>query len=373
MDIVGGLYLESCEVPHWSATYGSGGRAAAAVVNLSPQTRLHTFANLNNEKNYQHLADLGIVLCLSQAPERIAFSYFHPMSKPHLHRVKEKVELSNVIHVEGSTVLRFGMVEGEARVKAKRAIYDPQVGSAATPFSQNGSTANELAVVLNEDELQLAGGAAELIASGQAAVVVVKRGPFGATVLQKESEVRVPAYWTSNVFKIGSGDVFSAIFAYFWGEVGMRPECAADLASRATASYCETRNLPPELSSHRRAVNVGRASRPRVRIEGSVSTIGRRYLMEEIRFILRGCHVEATASALGDSDNNRDGTRLVVLDGYDGQTEYSDRDAIYLLEKGAQLSDDPPEKGLLTDDLTTAVYWSAWSAIEKSSYHQGNR
>ena len=54
----------------------------------------------------------------------------------------------------------------------------------------------------------------------------------------------IPAFQTRDVFLVGSGDVFSAIFAYGWLQDGLDPFSAAQLASRATAFYCQTTALP---------------------------------------------------------------------------------------------------------------------------------
>jgi nucleoside 2-deoxyribosyltransferase len=56
--------------------------------------------------------------------------------------------------------------------------------------------------------------------------------------------VEVPACRTERVWKIGSGDCFAAHFANAWIHDGLTPANAADVASRATAYYCETQGFP---------------------------------------------------------------------------------------------------------------------------------
>jgi hypothetical protein len=77
-----------------------------------------------------------------------------------------------------------------------------------------------------------------------AEVVVIKNGVQGAQVFTANRVDRIPAFQTRDVFLVGSGDVFSAIFAYAWMHDGQDPVSAAQLASRATAFYCQTRALP---------------------------------------------------------------------------------------------------------------------------------
>ena len=150
-------------------------------------------------------------------------------------------------------VVRFGMLEGEGVVDAEWAVYDPQNMGVATPFAQNGSSAKNLALVLNAYEARaMSGGSnqtleacAAIIATQQnAKVVVVKMGAAGALVWTAGKVETVPAYRTSNVWKIGSGDCFVAYFAHAWMQERRSPREAAEFASRATAFYCETTQLP---------------------------------------------------------------------------------------------------------------------------------
>ena len=82
-------------------------------------------------------------------------------------------------------------------------------------------------------------------------MVVLKQGSAGA-IVRSESGVHhiVPAYETDRVFSIGSGDVYSAVFTYYWAEQRESAEIAADLASKATAWYCATTNFPRGVNWH---------------------------------------------------------------------------------------------------------------------------
>src|SRR3546814_15505823 len=82
----------------------------------------------------------------------VAFDYFHPLSTPGISPVPGRLEPLPPIHVEGEVVLRFGMLEGDAIVKADRAVYDPQSAFSTPRFTDNGSQANHLAIVLNRVE-----------------------------------------------------------------------------------------------------------------------------------------------------------------------------------------------------------------------------
>jgi hypothetical protein len=142
------------------------------------------------------------------------------------------------------------MLEGAARVAGETVVYDPQSPNSPEWFRTRGS-AKRLAYILNEREARILTGqptaesAAAMIASKEAAeIVIVKRGPFGSLVWTSEGINKVPCYRTPVVHKIGSGDVFSAVFFFEWSINGRTPIDAASAAARATATYCATGGEP---------------------------------------------------------------------------------------------------------------------------------
>lgn len=327
MHIAGGLYHELCETPKWNAQFGSGGRAAAAVSSLSPGSTLHTYAREDNSPRLDNLSALGMRVAPSHSDIAIAFAYFHPLSQPHIEPPPGLISQQRPLHVSGDVVLRFGFLEGSAIVQAAQAIYDPQTALRPEPFGANGSKAKRLALVMNEIELcrytgctDLAAAAANAMTKGdQATVVVVKRGVRGVTVYESDvAPVDVPAYYSSRVFKIGTGDVFSAVFAHHWGEAGISATAAADLASRSVSAYCETMSLPVETELiSRREPLTGRAP-SRVVLHGSTCTIGRRYTLEEARFRLKELGMDVHSPRLEESLSNtilEDASALIVADG----------------------------------------------------------
>lgn len=117
-------------------------------------------------------------------------------------------------------------------------------------------------------------------------MVVVKRGCSGATVHRPGRDpVAVPAYRSARVFKIGSGDVFSAAFAHHWGERGLDAAAAADLASRAVHHFVDTRSLPlpaaADLADQALAPVGGEPGR--VYLAAPFFHIAQRWLVEEAR------------------------------------------------------------------------------------------
>ncbi|WP_234904720.1 carbohydrate kinase family protein [Rhizobium rhizogenes] len=308
----------------------------------------------------------------------IVFAYFHPLSKPHIKPDRFAIQRYEPLHVTAKSVLRFGFLEGSAVVNASRAVYDPQTSLDPELFAANGSRADELALVLNEAELLKYAGsdsvsaAANTLLSGKLAdVVVVKQGIRGASVFQQASVARTTPYRSSAVFKIGTGDVFSAVFSYYWAEVGMSPVDASDLASRAVSSYCETRQLPlaPDFAVHRAPI-VG-TPHEHVLLRGSAATIGRRFTLEEARFSLRELGIDVAAPDLGDASPSSQPTSLLVIsDGLSDAAildicrEHPAANNISILDEEGTISptilvSSVPWK--VFDDFTTALYAACWS------------
>lgn len=297
LTIVGGVYREHCIQPLWSAAYGSAGRAAQTVPSLLPGiVRLYTYVAAGMKAEATHLAaDCGAELFGTDAEHPVEFRYLHPLSRPAIRPTPERMTRHAPIRVSGEVVLRYGMLEGDAVVDAEVAVYDPQSAFGAKPFSENGSRAERVAVVMNRMEARSMTGqhraeaaAKALIESGQAVVVVIKMGGSGALVATPTRMDFVPVYRTDRVWKLGSGDVFSATFAALWGCQGVDPLEAADLASRATATYCDTRSLPsPSVAELHAMPNPAvRPGSGTVYLAGPFFDIAQRWLIEEARSLL---------------------------------------------------------------------------------------
>jgi hypothetical protein len=378
MDIAGGIYRELCETPRWDAVYGSGGRAAAAVLELSAQVRLHTYVSVAHRRDVDRLRERGVEVNPTQATTTVVFAYFHPLSRPHLQPAPDQLRKEPPIAVEAHTVLRFGMIEGEARVMAKRAVFDPQTAREAGSFRANGSRAESLSLVMNEaevralarqDDLQEAARAA-LLQEG-AEVLVVKRGIRGAVVFAASGGVdEIPAYKSEEVFKIGTGDVFSAHFAYWWGEGARSPAEAADRASRAVAAYAETRALPPPPDRGREPHRLLRKT-GQVLLLGQADTLGSRYVLEEAQFALRELGVEVTSPALesrGTASPHSFNAVLAIAEAMPTLDEAelaklaAGRPVVIFRERPAARARSVGAWKEVSD-FTTALYEAAWSAL----------
>jgi len=251
--VVGGVYREYCVHPRWYDVFGSAGRAALAIASAGSPVVLHSYtgdSTLGVIKEKGAWLD-GFEIAPTPVESEVSFKYLHDMAVPQVLGVPEVPYLP--IRLTEEKVLRFGMMEGDAVVNATWAVYDPQNAQGGRPFGANGSTAAHLALVLNlREATQLTGMPGErpekiapvLARQENAEVVVIKLGPRGAFVWTAAGTAQVPAYRTKRVWKIGSGDCFVAHFANAWMHDGLSPVEAADVASRATAYYCETQGFP---------------------------------------------------------------------------------------------------------------------------------
>lgn len=261
----------------------------------------HTYTSSKSESHLRMLASAYRLQAHTvSVPEAVSFHYLHDLGDPRIYGVPEQPAAALALQAE--KVVRFGMLEGEAVVDAQWAVYDPQNQGAPESFGKNGSKAVHLALVLNSSEARemavLPEGsaldcAAKIAQEQQAEVVIVKQGAQGALVWTAKGVSQVPAYRTANVWKIGSGDCFVAYFAQAWMEQRLSPTEAADLASRATAYYCETQGFATleVLSQSKRdpvftAPMAAASTSKRVYLAGPFFHLAQIWMVEEARTLL---------------------------------------------------------------------------------------
>ena len=288
MIVAGGVYLEICVSPESVSVLGSAGRAAMGLAGLTTQVQLHAFHPAAFADDvFSNFAPLGIDVHLYPASDRIAFKYPFPLGRPRIMPIP--LPYAGTVSVSGESVLRFGCLEGDFKIDANRAVFDPQSAVRPEDFGANGSRARRLAVVLNRAELSAATGSvsvedgvAIVMARDGAEVVVVKCGPDGARVFARDGlPATVPAFRTQAIYKIGSGDIFSAAFAHYWAEAGLTPSEAARLASLHTADYVETRLLPLRTPPNERP-NVNHVARREVSVAFSIAGTSGEWLRDEV-------------------------------------------------------------------------------------------
>lgn len=304
MIIVGGTYYERCEFPFDERLRGPGLRAIAAIQEITSQTNeLYTCVGTSEETKLEmEAATYGFTSNTTTIPETVTFEYLHNHSNPTWYPSNADTFIANFDTITGDAVLRFGFVEGtSATVDASRVVYDPQ-STDPVGFHENGSTADELAIVLNQHEAQTYTGEESLdemltaltTGSKSADVALIKCGTSGAVLRVNRETREIPVYETPSVWNIGSGDVFTATFAAYWADQKQPALEAAQAASLATAYYCHRRVLPipehPEQATkfeyEKRTPTIDEAG-PTVYLAGPFFGIGDLWLVEEVQRILQ--------------------------------------------------------------------------------------
>jgi len=297
MHVVGGTYWEWCREENWNQLFGSGMRACAAI---GDGVKFSTCCSVAHKSTLERAAEIYKfeLADIQKVEKTIGFFYPYALAPPIFDRIENLLS----IKVKGEKVLRFGMVECNPVVDAEWVVYDPQSPNNPEAFSNNGSNAQHLAIVCNRSEARLMTGCAELDESASkliekegAEVVVIKCGGEGAYVFTSADDKElIPAYKTESVWPLGSGDVYSAIFAREWF-AGADPRVAAASASKGAAFFCGTRQLPvaPEYKSWFASTAPSQITglklkrQPRVYLAGPFFNMMQRWMIEESRSCLR--------------------------------------------------------------------------------------
>jgi len=390
--IVGGVYHERCIWPDWDQVFGSGGRAAAALSGLVDKLTLRTYARDDTAERFKAYAvgAYRFEFEPTRADQTVSFEYVHSLSIPTIRPAPPLIRQNEPISVSDDVVLRFGFMEGSGRVDAKCCVYDPQSAFAPRPFAENGSRADRLAIVANRGEVLALGRRPDLIESARALladgaeVVVVKSGAAGAYVVDSTNATSVPAYQTEQVWTLGSGDVFAAMFAAAWGVRNAKPVEAAKVASRAVAEYANSMALPcPSLPDLEKSLlPEAQAFDGEAYLAGPFFTISQRWLIDEARRCLSelGMKVFSPVHDIGHGPAetiapadlaalDKCDVVFAILDGIDSGTVFEIGHArargkpVYVLAQTVSEEDLKMVVGSgcqVFDDFVTAIHHTAW-------------
>jgi nucleoside 2-deoxyribosyltransferase len=223
--------------------------------------------------------------------------------------------------------------------------------------------------------------------------VIVKRGALGALILENGQISTVPAFKTSTVWPIGSGDVFAAVFAAQWGVHNASAASAAQSASLATAEYVESRVLPIEKSviegtTARQPIELNRKplspGEYDVYLAGPFFNMPELWLVDEARLALRGMGLRVFSPyhdvGIGIGKDvapkdiealKRSRAVLAIIDGVDTGTIFEVGYARALAKPVVALVQSTPEEPLkmiagtdcdVVSDFVSAIYHVAWAA-----------
>jgi len=246
MIVVGGTYREICKEPFLDNLYGSGLRAAFAISRGCDSLKFMSTVNSEEKKEVESLASsFKFTAKLQERSYPIQFFYDVPISPPRILSPYPIISTQEKIVCSGEAMLAFGMLESSIDVHADRLVLDPQ---GLRPITEQVTwSAKHLAIVGNKSEisqlltdhgeLDIEQCAEKVCEKLKADVVVVKCGALGSIVIESGIVSHVGVFPTSKVNPLGSGDVFSAVFAYYWAERRYSATEAARLASKATAAW----------------------------------------------------------------------------------------------------------------------------------------
>ncbi|MGH2966291.1 MAG: PfkB family carbohydrate kinase [Solirubrobacterales bacterium] len=354
-----------------------------------PDLRLHT--SVSESEMVDFAAVTGVFGIKAHAVPRdspVTFNYFTPLSPPAIDGMDAR--LLGPITATDDVVLRFGMLERDQQVDLSCAalILDPQGESRALP---SGETHHKrLAVVANEREIRRLGGSADttqaagfLLASTKAQAIVVKSGARGVRVITNKGEVLVGPRPTQRVNPIGSGDVFSAAFAYVFGIKDADAVEAARVASAYTSQVVSSVGEPA--LGDEPAPALGEFSEaPTVYLASPFFGLGQEWLVDLVRRALVDIGAVPFSPlhdvgrggpevARRDLDGiDRSGAVLALVDGFDAGTIFEIGYAVRCGKPVVAYLDPQRSEDLtmlagsgveITDDLSTAVYRSVWRAM----------
>lgn len=293
LTIIGGIYYELCRIPANEVLVGSGMRAALALCETVSGIKLVGCIGKAEKVGVESECELHRIRTeLTEIETTIRFEYFHPLSRPFFYPHQDEPD-KVLPKVSANAVLYYGTIESTVEVEAEYLIYDPQNGEM---IATEQFTAQHLALVLNFKEAILLSGLGEdtnhkvlgekIQELYHAETVVIKNGAKGAYVFHQGKMNHVPVFETESVWPIGSGDIFSAVFAREWALQRKLPSEAALIASQSVAHYCETKELPlPAVLPLRNPRDTIVASK-KVYLAGPFFSTAQLWLIEELRSLL---------------------------------------------------------------------------------------
>lgn len=397
VSIIGGTYRETCYWPTWNSVFGSGWRAVRVFRTLCPDAIISYFTA--GDEQIQKMMNIYAVSeplepLIIPRSSSVSFYYDHPLSQPVIQGVKGD---TFGIVANGKYVIGFGMMEATTQIEGEWVVYDPQSPSHPLSYRDQGGKAEHLALIMNEAEAKLLTGVSDLkqiresiFRKEQCESLVIKRGARGAVVFQsgKDEGMTIPAFRTPHVWPIGSGDVFTTVFAYYWFN-GMAPEESARKASQAAAIYCDTtayEDILRILNENGTYVPINPQKQGMVYLAGPFFTLSEKLFVAECRNILTamGVNVFSPYHDIGEGRAEEVAPKdidalnccdcvFAIVDGLDSGTLFEIGYAVAHGKRVVAYVENETEGALkmltgtgcdVEKDFTTAVYKTCWYATE---------
>ncbi|UCS93951.1 nucleoside 2-deoxyribosyltransferase [Echinicola marina] len=245
--VVGGTYREIDYDDISLDIFGSGFRGAKFLLENNCPVHLYSTGNaetLNFLKENQKVYS-DFTFEYTNYDDLITFKYSFSLDQPTIFPNLLNIPKSEDIKVDSGNIIAFGMLESDFQLTGNKVVYDPQTSLKPKSFSQIGK-AEELVYVLNLSEAQSIASSKNIndikdyfYRREKVKALIIKNGPFGATLYSDNKEFHIPSFVTNNVNKIGSGDIFTSSFGYYWMEKQLSLEESALNASKSTAYFCD--------------------------------------------------------------------------------------------------------------------------------------
>jgi hypothetical protein len=404
MIVVGGTYSEICFEPTWENIYGSGLRAINLILENDSSEKVDFYTCGDKKTIEPHLQYYTKIYSnfnyhITFIPKSPEFHYTYPLKTPIIFPRPDLFNRNEItIEAKGSNILAYGLIEATIKIDGDDVVYDPQSPANPLSFSSTGSKAKRLITIINLNEAQILTGFSDIASIKEfffkkenCFALIIKMGPKGALLFESNSKspIKIPVYRTNKIWPLGSGDVFSAFFALQWFK-GNDLKNSAFLASKATAIYCQTKDLSineklnhftfPELI-------INEVPDARVYLAGPFFTFSERLLINEIRNNLKSLGLNVFSPlhdvGFGTADNvvgkdisGLDESKIVfaVIDGLDSGTLFEVGYAIAQKKKVIAFVQNETEESLkmlegtaciIENDLTTAIYKLYWALASK--------
>jgi hypothetical protein len=249
ISVIGGTYREIEYDDISMEIFGSGFRCCKFLLENSCKVQYYTSGNkeveryLNENKKVYQSFDFQ----LTETIELITFKYSFALDYPQILPNIRSISKTDDIIVGSGDVICYGMMESDFKINCNKVVYDPQTAIHPKSFATIG-TATELVYIVNLSEARSISGEEEFekiknyfFNVEKAKALIIKNGPHGAKLFYADNEILIPSFITDRVSKIGSGDIFTSSFGYYWMEKNLPLEDCAILASKSTASYCNAK------------------------------------------------------------------------------------------------------------------------------------
>lgn len=249
INVIGGTYREVNLDYISNNIYGSGLRAVKYLLESSCFNVF--FYTAGNEESKKHLENFKQIykerfeFQIKEMPNILTFKYNFALDSPTIYPSPQLIEQKPHINLSEDNIVCFGMLDSSFSIKANKAVYDPQTSINPILFSKENE-AKELVYIVNSTEAEVLSKSKEkkdilnfFFLEEKVKALIIKSGPKGASLfLNENTEITIPSYKTENVYKIGSGDIFTTVFSKYWFEDDLTLEECAQYASKATALYC---------------------------------------------------------------------------------------------------------------------------------------